>query len=221
MSDGPATSMTRTEALSDAVFAIAMTLLVLDLRTPEFHEGQLFDGLLSQWPAYLSFLASFLFIAVVWTNHRATFRLIPSETRTVTWANIGILGGAVLLPFPTGVVADAFRYGSHADQRAAVALYAGLAIVMTLAWLALFYLLHRRSYPMRAGESRAPWKAQMRRPLIGTAGYVCGIVVGLVTVPIVSLFVFLLVPLYYALTSEGLRSARRSAVSAPPALLTD
>ncbi len=62
----------------------------------------------------------------------------PPADRSVTWANIGILCGTVLLPFPTAVLADAFRTGDRADEQTATMLYAALAVAMTLAWLVLF-----------------------------------------------------------------------------------
>jgi uncharacterized membrane protein len=204
--DASTGSVTRAEALSDGVFAIAMTLLVLDLRTPTHRQGMLMRALLEQWPAYVGFLASFLYIGVIWTNHHATFRQIASMDRDVTWANLGILCGTVLLPFPTAVLADAFRGGSRADEQSAAILYAALAVFMSMAWLVLFFLLHRRSYPIPDDRSLASWRAQMRRPIVGSLGYALGAVLGLAVVPTTSLAVFVLVPIYYALTSEGLRS---------------
>jgi uncharacterized membrane protein len=206
--DAHAGGTARTEGLSDGVFAIAMTVLVLDLRAPSSRRGTLLDGLVEQWPAYVSFLASFLYIAVIWTNHHATFRSIASTDRGVTWANLAILCGTVLLPFPTAVLADAFRDGGRADQQTAAILYAALAVLMSAAWLAFSFLLHRRSYRLPTDGSLASWRAQMRRPILGSLGYACGALLGVLLVPTASLLVFVLIPLYYALTSEGLRDAR-------------
>lgn len=64
----------RVEAFSDAVFAIVITLLVLDLRPPAVAPGQLLAGLLAQWPMYLAFVTSFLYIGVVWLNHHVVVR---------------------------------------------------------------------------------------------------------------------------------------------------
>ena len=203
----------RTEALSDAVFAIAMTLLVLDLRAPPHQVGRLLHGLLAQWPAYVSFCGSFLFIAVIWTNHRATFRQVDVVDRGVAWANLGILLGAVLLPFPTAVLAQAFRSGNHVDERTAVVLYAATAILMTTAWLVLFTVLHRRSRTIVGSVSLATWKTQMRRPIFGSLGYALGAGLGAVVHPIIGLIAFALVPIYYALTSEGLRASRPEATN--------
>ncbi|MCW2994487.1 MAG: hypothetical protein JWQ18_1982 [Conexibacter sp.] len=199
----------RTEGLSDGVFAIAMTLLVLDLRVPSHQAGTLLASLLAQWPAYIAFLASFSYIAVVWTNHHATFRQIDAVDRVVSSANLGILLGTVLLPFPTAVLTDAFRSGSRVDEQTALVLYAAVAASMSAAWLVLFLFLERRSAVTSRATASASWKAQARRPIFGTAGYALGALAGVTLLPVVGLIAFVLVPLYYAATSEGLRAERR------------
>jgi hypothetical protein len=105
--------------VSDGVFAIARTVLMLDLRAPSHRQERLLNARIEQWPAYVAFLASFLFVGVTWTNHHATFREIESTDRSVTWANLGILCGTVLLAFPTAVLADAFRDATGADEQTA------------------------------------------------------------------------------------------------------
>ena len=67
-------STTRTEAFSDGVLAIALTLLVLNLAVPASEYNDLGSAVLRLWPAYVSFLASFVFIAVIWLNHHAAFK---------------------------------------------------------------------------------------------------------------------------------------------------
>jgi uncharacterized membrane protein len=199
---GPDTA--RTEVLSDGVFAIAMTLLVLDLRVPDHESGSLLTALLHQWPGYVSFLASFLYIAVIWTNHHGAFRQIDSMDRVLTWANIGILLGAVLLPFPTAVLADAFRAGSSEDERTAVVLYAAMAVFMSAMWIVFFWLLDRRSFTADRNHT-VSWRAQVRRPIIGIIGYTVGAGLGVLIQPAFGLVV-LLIPVYYAVTSDGIRA---------------
>ncbi len=63
----------RAEAFSDAILAIVITLLVLDLRVPDMKPGHLLSGLLAQWPGYVAYVASYLYVAVVWLNHKAAF----------------------------------------------------------------------------------------------------------------------------------------------------
>ena len=97
----------RAEAFSDAVLAIVITLLVLDLQPPQHRAGQLLTALLDQWPTYLAYLTSFLYVGVVWLNHKAAFNRISQMDRGLHWANLAILLATSLLPFPTAVIADA------------------------------------------------------------------------------------------------------------------
>lgn len=75
----------RVEAFSDGVFAIVVTLLVLDLKEPEHAPGELLDGLARQWPAYLGYFASFLYVAVIWLNHHQAFVAIRRVDKGCTW----------------------------------------------------------------------------------------------------------------------------------------
>jgi uncharacterized membrane protein len=212
-SDGDGPNSTRTEALSDGVFAIAMTLLVLDVRVPPHEGGMLHAELLRQWPAYVAFLASFLYIAVIWTNHHAAFRQITTVDRALGWANTAILLGAVVLPFPTAVLADAFRDGDPHDERTAVVLYAALAAFMSATWLAFFWLLDRRiPADTRLGATR--WKVQARRPITGIIAYIVGAGLAVAVEPAIGLAV-LAIPGYYAVTSEGVRRSPRVRTGQP------
>gem|GEM_PF-6173775 len=75
----------------------------------------------------------------------------------------------------------------------------------------MFVLLHRRSYAAPDERRLAPWRAQARRPILGSLGYACGALLGALVLPAISLMAFVLIPLYYALTSDGLmREAERA-----------
>ena len=102
------TDTARIEAFSDGVFAIAITLLVLDLKVPrELHEGQtLTSALAHQWPAYVAFVTSFLTILVMWINHHRMFTLIGRADDRLLIFNGLLLLGITVVPFPTSLVAE-------------------------------------------------------------------------------------------------------------------
>ena len=132
-----ASDTTRLEAFSDGVFAIAITLLVLDLKVPrELAEGpSLGRVLLAQWPSYLAFVTSFLTILIMWVNHHRMFTLIGRCDHRLLFYNGLLLMGITLVPFPTALVAEFFR---HDGERTAALVYNGtfifIAICFNLSW---------------------------------------------------------------------------------------
>jgi uncharacterized membrane protein len=210
---GEGNDTNRTEAFSDGVLAIAITLLVLNLVMPSHRPGELRSGLSRLWPAYVSFLGSFIYIAVIWLNHHAAFRRIRAVDRSVNWANMGLLLGAVVLPFPTAVLSDAFQSGNRSDEQAAVVLYAGVAMVMSATWLVFFHALHRRQH--LGVETVGPrfWKTERRRAIPGVVGYATAGAIGAFTLPSIGLVLFVALPVFYAITSEGFDAARPATTS--------
>jgi uncharacterized membrane protein len=133
----------RLEAFSDGVFAIAITLLVLELHTPEVGEGgSLAAALWAQWPSYVAYLVSFLTIGVIWLNHHRVFTQVALVDGPLLVLNLVVLLWTALIPFPTAVVA---RYlgqgGEHAET--AVAFYSGVFVLLGLSFGALFVWITR------------------------------------------------------------------------------
>src|SRR5690349_8888956 len=91
--NGRVSASSRTEAFSDGVLAIAVTLLVLDLRVPaeESLHGSLASALARQWPVYAAYVTSFLVIGIIWVNHHAVFELIGAVDRITLFLNLLLL----------------------------------------------------------------------------------------------------------------------------------
>jgi TMEM175 potassium channel family protein len=117
----------RLVAFSDAVFAISITLLVLEIRPPADYSN-LLHGLVSLWPSYLAYAVTFLFIGQVWANHHVMFDHIRAADRVVLLLNTLLLMVVAFLPFATSVLAGALRSGH--GQRTAVVFY-GIAFWVT------------------------------------------------------------------------------------------
>jgi uncharacterized membrane protein len=113
----------RLVTFSDAVFAITITLLVLEIKPPTDY-ANLLDGLAALWPSYLAYALTFLFIGQVWANHHVMFDHIRLADRFVLLVNTLLLMVVAFLPFATSVLAGALRTGH--GQRTAVVFY-GLA----------------------------------------------------------------------------------------------
>src|SRR5205823_8450239 len=97
----------RVEAFSDGVFAIAITLLILEIRVPPAGgAGGLWAGLLALWPSYVAFLVSFFVVLVMWVNHHELMRLVRVVTYPLLFANGLLLLTVTFVPFPTAVLAQ-------------------------------------------------------------------------------------------------------------------
>jgi uncharacterized membrane protein len=130
------TETSRVEAFSDGVFAIAITLLILEIKVPHVDVA---DGLRSTlphlWPSFLAFLASFMTIGVMWLNHHRLFHLIERCDDMLIVLNLLLLLGITWLPFPTALLAQHLR---GPDVRIAGITYATsffvIAIVFNVMW---------------------------------------------------------------------------------------
>ena len=157
----------RLEAFSDGVFAIAITLLVIEIRPPDLAEGEsLASGLWDQWPSYLGYLLSFLVLGVMWLNHHRIFEPARRVDGVVLVLNLNLLLWAVLIPFPTAVLADFLRDGGD-DAKTAVALYGGVILLAAIAFTALFVGItptgHRRRAPTAGGGASGADPVRRRR----------------------------------------------------------
>lgn len=117
----------RLEAFSDGVFAVIITVLVLDLRPPDKPS---LSALLPLWPTALSYGVSYLFIAIVWVNHHHLLRFAGRATPPLIWWNFAHLFLVSLVPFSTSWVAD-----TH-FAAAPVSIYAGIFVLVNFAYLA-------------------------------------------------------------------------------------
>jgi uncharacterized membrane protein len=133
---GAEAETTRIEAFSDGVFAIAITLLVLDLHMPGTKDG-LWRGLGREWPQFAAYVTSFFIIGIMWVNHHSMFRSIVRADRVLLFFNLLLLLWTTLLPFPTRLVAAHLRDGG-ADASVAEAVYSAnltlAAIAFSLIW---------------------------------------------------------------------------------------
>ena len=142
----------RVEAFSDGVFAIAITLLVLELRIPPgLSSAGLASALREEWPSYAAFLCSFATIGIMWLNHHRLFMLIRRVDRVLLVLNGLLLLGVSVVPFPTAVLAD---YLGHDGDRLAAAVYSGLFVFIALAFNGLW----------RYASSRARQPRMLRLP---------------------------------------------------------
>lgn len=198
----------RLEAFSDGVFSITITLLVIDIVRPEYEAGHLWQRLVEQWPNYVAFLASFFYVGIIWLNHRAVFSRVQFCDRSLHFANLLLLLTSGLIPFPTALMSVALQHGNASDATVAVEIYAAIGCAMCLSWLALFHILAIHPYLQEEYVEPTYFPQERHRALLGAIFYAFAAVVGWAYSPSVALSIFLVLPVFYGITSEGLTETR-------------
>ena len=134
MDDETILSKNRIEALTDGVFAVVMTLLVLDISVPQISSHYAIDSvaagtellkrLFDLWPKILSFGISFVILAIYWVAHHRQFHYIKHSNRALIWINIMFLMATCLVPFSTSLL------GEYREQQISILVYGGNSIVI-------------------------------------------------------------------------------------------
>jgi len=189
----------RLEAFSDGVFAVAITLLALNLAIggpapPGPHQLTLAVKLRDHWPAFAAYAISFTTIGIIWVNHHALFKNFSQIDRTLMFVNLLLLFFVVSIPFATDTIAAYLRTG-NGDASLAAALYQGVFEGMSIAFTLLFWRAIRRARQQVAFTPQQARQATIRFG-IGNLGYIAGIGVAFVSAP-ASLAISGLVAVYY------------------------
>jgi uncharacterized membrane protein len=195
------TETSRIEAFSDGMFAIAITLLILEIKVPEPVEGHLAPALLRQWPSYLAFFLSFVYIGVMWMNHHRMFTHIRRSNDTLLILNLLLLLGVTAVPFPTAVLAA--NLGT-ADQKTAAVFYNAVFIVIAI----FFNVLWRYAVSHDLLDKSMTASAAMisRQYAVGPWMYAICLALAFVDVR-VSLGVNIALAIYFALPPSMMRRA--------------
>lgn len=188
-------STNRIEAFSDGVFAVAITLLILEVKVPHLALGEsLWGELLHLWPKFLAYIVSFSVIGIFWVGHHIMFHYIKRADRTLLWLNTLLLMFISAIPFAAALI------GEYRTEQAAVALYGGLLFVTGL----IFYLLWAyASYQHRLIRPAMPRELVIlghKAVLIAPVVYLIAGLVAFVN-PLVSKIIYLAVPILYLLPS--------------------
>ena len=195
----------RLVAFSDAVFAITVTLLVLDIRPPPDYSN-LLHGLAALWPSYLAYALTFLFIGQVWANHHVMFDHIRAADRVILLLNTVLLMIVAFLPFATSVLAGALRSGH--GLRTAVVFY-GIAFDATALTFNVIWRYARRHRLLSETLDPAGATAIGRRFQLALAWLTAGTLLGLL-IPVLGVAVIAAFNVFYWLPIRGESPRARS-----------
>jgi uncharacterized membrane protein len=176
----------RVEAFSDAVFAIAITLLVLEIRVVPSEFEHLRKALAHEWPQYLAYVTSFLTIGSVWVAHHNLYGRLRCIDAPMMRLNLLLLMATAFLPFPTGLLAETLRSTDEAS-RTAVGLYGLTAIVIDTLLAASVRHAARHPELARSQPSETPEpptsRARSWRPSASVVAYALAILAGILVFP--------------------------------------
>ena len=190
----------RTEAFSDGVFAIAITLLVLDIGIPPDEFDDLWGAIFHEWPAYLGFATSFLTIGALWLAHHGVFRRLRYANNAVVRVNLLLLMAVSFLPFPTRLVADAIR--DESAERAAAIFYGLSLLAIALLFSALWGVVARDRRLLKAEVS----DAEVNAILVASSpsiGFYAGAIALAIVAPQVAAFGYLAIAVVGVLRARG------------------
>jgi uncharacterized membrane protein len=173
----------RIEAFSDGVFAIAVTLLVLELKVPHLPDGgadgSLGRALLAQWPSYVALVTSFFTILVMWANHHRVFELVHRIDAPFLYANGLLLLVVTVVPFPTALLAEYFR---KPGASTAAAVYAGTYVLAGVAFQLFWRTAISGRRLLRRGYSEERVQEISRKYWWGVPGYAAATLAAFVSV---------------------------------------
>lgn len=186
----------RLEAFSDGVFAVAITLLALNLAIggPGPHHLTLAARLAGHWPAFAAYAISFATIGIIWVNHHALFKNIVHIDRVLLFANLLLLFFVVSIPFATSTIA-AYLRASSGDAALAAAMYQGVFEGMSISFTLLFWWAIRHGHLQLTLTPQQGRQATIRFG-VGNLAYITGIGLAYVS-PLASLTLSGLVAAYY------------------------
>ncbi|APA97002.1 TMEM175 family protein [Nocardia seriolae] len=197
--DSRLTDTTRVEAFSDGVMAIAITLLVIEIRLPETDHGDLWRELTGLWPSYLAYAGSFLTVGVIWLCHHRFFGRIRRMDGLLHCGNLLLLLAVAFLPFPTAVLAHHLEDGGW-NAKVATAFYGVVGAVQAAAWFVMWIAVRRNPELFEPGYDA---EYARRESLQAVAGFVMFDVIAAIglLLPAAALLLYLAAVLGYGYTS--------------------
>ena len=180
--DHQRTMLERLTFFSDAVFAIAITLLVIEVRAPELHhatDAALAQALANLIPKYVGFLVSFLVVGRFWIGHHRAFGMLKASDQRLVWTNLFLLLAVAFMPFPTAV------FSEYAQLRVGVGIYTGWLTLLGLLNVAVIRAALSNPALVRDGVDGAAIRLMRRASwtpvVIGVGAFILGMVTPLLS----------------------------------------
>jgi uncharacterized membrane protein len=193
-------SKSRVEAFSDGIFAIIITLLVLEIKVPhiELHSSpaDLTAALFNLFPKFISWIISFFTVAVIWVNHHKLFKQFRQLDHGIFWYNALLLLWTSFIPFPTAVMGD------YPGNLASVVLYGTVMALMALSFtLMRWHVLRNPDLLEETTDLRMFSKGTWLSLLFGPMLYLAGVATSVIH-PYISFSIYLAIPVYFVFSEN-------------------
>ena len=194
--DQATSGSSRLEAFSDGVFAIAITLLILNIKVPDVEPGQhLWSALGQQWPSYAAYVVSFLVIGIIWLNHHTLFGYVARVDRGLVVINLLLLLVVAAIPWPTALMAEYLRDDTASHDAAVV--YSGVMVLVAVAYVSLWWWATRTDRLLYPDVDYVRARATRGRFALGLVVYPVTVLLAFISAPL-TLAVHGVLALYYA-----------------------
>lgn len=188
-------SKARVETFSDGIFAIIVTLLVLEIKVPEIENHnsvpELLQALKHLFPKVLSWIVSFLIVCVIWVNHHRIFEQIKVVTHSLFWLNANLLLWCSFIPFPTALMGD------YVNNPVSLIAFGIILSLMALSFSIIRINLLRNAFALNDNTDLKQYKVATTRSLVfGPALYLLGAACSLIH-PYLAFAIYFFIPLYF------------------------
>ena len=161
----------RVQAFSDGVFAILITILVLELKLPHYQEGHLLEAIFQQWPILLAYIISYSYIGILWLFHHDLFNTVKKTTIQLNILNLFSLFMVTLLNFSTVLISESMLSNNTNDMIVAFCLYDGLAFLISFSYLLLYFYLSQHESLLQEGTTYYYTKKALKYPILSMSIY--------------------------------------------------
>jgi uncharacterized membrane protein len=193
----------RLEAFSDGVFAVAITLLALNLQVPRLGERAtalaVVTALAHNWPSYVAFVTSFFTVLILWVSHHSMFQMVQKTNARLLFANGLLLMLTTVVPFSTSLVTEYLRFPA---AKLACAVYGGVFVLMSLAFSLLWYGVLSDRKLLKPNVSTEVVERINHNYRIGPPAYVAA-TIGAFVSPYVTIGICTALWIFWAFTARG------------------
>lgn len=181
----------RVQAFSDGIFAILITILVLEFRLPQYTAGELAPAVLAQWPILFAYVLTFSYIGILWLFHHDLFGYIENTNPQLNIINLFSIFLTTLLNYSMSLLADSIVTQNRADMQFSFALYAAVALSISASYFRLYSYLEKNRELLSPEKCAAYFSSVRHFPLISMAIYAVAFAASLLSATIGSAFLLL------------------------------